>query len=80
MDVTVECPMCLPEGMETRYMELKLCFRHRPKTDGSDDALASLLAGELQFSGTAESSGETNRAFAKWQKNLRKKLRRARRK
>ena len=75
MEITVTCFECLPEGTDTRYMEPKMCFRHAPKANGSEDALASLLAGELQFSGSSESSMETNRAYSRWQKKLQKERR-----
>ena len=80
MQIVECCFECLPPNTDTKYMEPKLCFRHAPKADGSDDALASLLAGELVFSGSAESSMETNRAYARWQKKNRLRKERARRK
>lgn len=70
--VGTTCAECLPPDTDTRYMELRPCFRHAPKADGSEDALASLMATELQFSGSSESSMETNRAYANFQKKLRK--------
>ena len=61
MEVTTTCFECLPEGTDTRYMEPKLCSRHAPKADGSEDVLVDY---QSYIGGSAESDGETNRRFA----------------
>lgn len=67
--VTTVCSSCCDENFNWKGLyEFKLCFRHAPKIDGSEDILATARANFVN----AESEGETNRAWSKWACELRR--------
>lgn len=80
--IRTECPKCLPDSVQVdiRYVEWKHCNFHKQSDAGSDDAAVSLVNNEfLAFSGTAESSLETNRAWSMWMRKNRERKERSRR-
>lgn len=79
MQIGTACPHESHDNsdIDERYVEWKPCYLHVPSAAGSEDALISVFAGELAFTGTEESSAQTNRAYATWmRKNRARKARR----